>query len=160
MNTQHNVLWCFTLRKCSNIKSVKALKGLFEKYNMILNRIRERAKQAIEYHYEIVYPKVARKPNLNVHVHGMFLTTPGVEVKLPPVKSYHIHIEQVRSELAWRTYITKQSIDEADIEELVKEYFSDPENVAKEKNSEETVEQWEARREFEENGGPPTKRLF
>lgn len=160
MNNKDNVLWCFTMRKCSNIKSVKALKGLFEKYNMILNRIRRLAKQDIEYHYEIVYPKAARKPNLNVHVHGMFLTTPGVDVKLQPVKSYHIHIERVRSQLAWVTYITKQSIEEDDIQQLVQEYFDDPDNVAHEKNSRETQDQWDARREYEENGVPPIKRLF
>jgi len=140
--------WGFTVRKCSNIKSYKALKGLFEKYKSVMRHLRQQGAQDVEYHYEIVYPPHGK--SVNVHIHGMYKAEP---IHCPSVKripGYIMHLMKLNAKRHWQQYITKQNLDEADVEQEIYEYY----------NQEHSDQDEDVSVELENDIAPPRKRLF
>lgn len=107
--------YCLTVRKCSNVKTVKSIDSTLEVYDTVIKYIKSLSETThIEYHYEYTVPKQGQ---YNLHFHSMIKT--DVPIYLKGKKGYTFKLEEVRSKAAWQAYITKHAYTKEDIKKLL-----------------------------------------
>lgn len=118
--------YTFTIRKCSNTKTIKTLKTVFKVYESYLNYFKKMdSKIHIEYHYEYTAPA---KGQYNVHLHAM-IKTPNKIPYIRPKKGYSIQLQICKNKAAWQAYITKNPYTKEQIEKLITMYINPKDSI-------------------------------
>lgn len=109
--------YCFTIRKCSNVKTVKTLPLLFKVYDSYVKFIKNLHPSVhIEYHYEYTVPASGQ---YNLHLHSIIKSKIELYPKLKQKRGYSLKFEKAKNETAWNLYITKKPYTQKEITQLV-----------------------------------------
>lgn len=111
--------YTFTIRKCSNSKSISVLKRTLNFYESVIKYIKGvHEKVDCRYHYEYT---IHEKDSYNVHLHAMIKYPNNAKVKLyfKGKQGFSIRYEKCDVKEAWDCYISKSPYTRQRIEELI-----------------------------------------